>query len=58
MVRANENCSRTTFIEADICYRMGPLRMLYSVTTDLNFQGQTFQVTILTNNRRHLFIIM
>ena len=32
MVRASEKCSTPIFIEVDICHRMEPLRMLYSVT--------------------------
>ena len=31
-VSANEKCSIMTFIEVEICHRMGPLRMLYSTT--------------------------
>ena len=40
-VRASEKCSSMTFMETDICHRMGPLRMC---TRDLylQFQGQTF----------------
>ena len=45
MVRANEKCSRMTFIEVDICQN----RTISNVVLhdlDLHFQGQTFQVAI------------
>ena len=46
-LRASEKCSSTTFIEVDICYRMdGNIANLFH-ELDPNFQGQTFQVTIL-----------
>ena len=41
-VRANENCSITTFVEVDASYRMTPLRMLYIVTLTLIFQGHDY----------------
>ena len=40
-----KKCSSKTFIEVNICHRMGPLQMLYSVTCP-KFQGQTFIVAI------------
>ena len=63
-MRVSEKGSRMNYIDGDICHRMGPLQMLYSVIfkfkpewhkfhffllhRDLNFQGQTFQVAIFT----------
>ena len=38
IVRANEKCSGTTFIEVDICNGMTPLRILYSVTLTYIFK--------------------
>ena len=43
-VRAIELFSSMTFIEVDICHRMGPLGMLYSVTLIFIFQGHIFLV--------------
>ena len=37
---------KNDFIEVDICHRMGPLWMLYSMTLT-NFQAQIFKVVIL-----------
>ena len=39
------------FIEVDICYRMGPFRMLYSMTLSEIFKVKFVQVAILTNKR-------
>ena len=39
---AIQKCSSMTFIEVDICYKIGPFRVLYSVTLTFIFQGQTF----------------
>ena len=44
-LQAREKCSVMTFIEVDICHRMGPLRMLYR-DLDLNFQGHKFETLI------------
>ena len=38
-----------TFAEVDICHRIGP--WVWCTPFDLNFQGQTFQVVIMTSKR-------
>ena len=40
-----------TFIEAGICHRTPPLRTLFTVNLIINFQSQTFQVSVLTSKR-------
>ena len=42
-MRANEKCSGMTFIKVDICQRMGPLRMLYSMTLTYIFKVNHFK---------------
>ena len=48
-VRASEKCSRSTFIEVDIAYRMKPFRMLYSETLTNNFKAKHFLLWIWYN---------
>ena len=43
MVRADEKCSSNTFIEVEICHRMGTLRMLYSMTLTYIFKVKLFK---------------
>ena len=47
-VRAKEKFPNSTFIEVNIYQRMEPLQNVVYRDFDLNFQGSTFQVTILT----------
>ena len=42
MVRASEKCFSVTFIEINICHRMEPLRILYSMTLTFIFKVKHF----------------
>ena len=46
MVRASIKCSSMTSIEVDICHRLGPLQMLYSMTLTFIFKVKHFFLCI------------
>ena len=46
-----QKCSIVTFIEVDICNRMGPLQLVYSMTLTLHFQCQTFSCYAFVTNK-------
>ena len=52
-VRASEKCSIMTFIEVDICDRIGPLFNAVLRDLELSFRGRTFH-TLISQKRRTL----
>ena len=57
---ASEKCPIMTFIDIDICHRMGPLRKLYSVTLTNIFKVKNSNLNIsepvgASKNARHDF---
>ena len=46
MVKANQTCSGMTFIQVDICHRIGTIANVELRGIELIFKGQIFQMQI------------